>query len=212
MIVEFIRTTERVNRLKLLTLDNFESNNLKSVKEILDQLIHYHPFSSHLRWTKGSLTKLKEFSQVLSSHSSHQNKKHLNLHHFTQKALLDGLHAHELVHSLTLHPEGSKNITLQKTLAAKKILTTFQKRIHQVIRHFPGVMHTFWNDENVMLCLLRMRHSFDEIYGTDFLAKHLKCPVNAKELLEFLCQRYQERGFDSLLPTILQLDTQSKFS
>ena len=65
-------------------------------------------------------------------------------------------------------------------------------------------MSPYWDNENVILCLLRIRQSLIDIYGEDFIDKRLKWPAKSKELLEFLSQRYRERGFESLLPTIQQ--------
>ena len=88
MIVEFVHTAQltiRLNALieKHLSIKQISLNGIQDVKHILGLLIHAHPPQhphSHSRWTKGSLLKFKEYCEIYSLNSAHQNKQHINLH------------------------------------------------------------------------------------------------------------------------------------
>lgn len=210
MIVEFVHTAQLTAKLSVLSEEYFSAkkpslSGLPHLKQGVAQLLCNYPqqnSSSHSRWTKGPLTKLKEYCQIFSCNSSHQNKPQINLHMAAHQALLNTVHLHELLNSLTVNPSIPNSGTLLNLLPIRRTFDTFQARMNQVIRYFPSVLHPFWTNENVLLCLLRKRSWFLDIYGPDFFDKRFKCPVKAKELYQFLTQRFQERGYDSLIPMI----------
>lgn len=217
MMVEFIQTYQLTFQIKTLIHEHLDSNEksnsvLHSLSHILGQLVGHFPHqgrSSFSRWAKGSLTKLKEYAEQFSRNSSHQNKQHVNLHMATHQAWLTALHNLELLNSLSMNPYTPNSDAILLLLPLKRTFNTLQIRFNQVIRHIPRVMREYWNNENVILCLLRKRAQFIEIYGSDFLYKRLKWPVKTKELAQLLVERYQARGFEALLPTIQQiLDSQ----
>lgn len=212
MIVEFVHTAQLTAKLNSLIQEhlcskNSSPHNLSNLKQILEQLIRYHPHhepSSYSRWTKGSLTKLKEYCELFSSNSSYQNKEHIRLHMSAHQALLDAIHAQELLYSLIINPYIPNAEHILNFLPISRTLAAFQNKINRLIRYFPRLMNPFLNNENVILCLLRLRQPFIDIYGADFVDKRFKWPVNTHDLIQFLSKRYQERGFDSLLPTLQQ--------
>ena len=183
MIVEFVQTAQLTARLNTLIQEHFESKqssppNLSNLKQILEQLIRYHPHhepSSYSRWTKGSLTKLKEYCELFSSNSSYQNKEHVRLHMSAHQALLNAIHAQELLNSLTINPYIPNSEDILNFLPISRTLSSFQNKINRLIGLFPRLMKPFLNNENVILCMLRLRQPFIDIYGSDFIDKISNC-------------------------------------
>jgi len=77
-------------------------------------------------------------------------------------------------------------------------------RFNQMGRTIPRILNEYWNNENVIYCLLRKKDVLEEIYGSDFY-KRLKWPKKTSDLIELLLNRYQARGFEALLPLIHHL-------
>lgn len=213
IMVEFVHIYQLTFQIKALIQDrlDFISDSrtfLSSLTPILAQLVGYLPQqeqSSFSRWTKGSLTKFKEYCERFSYNSFHQNKQHVHLHMAAHQAWLTAIHNMELLNSL--HTNSHKK-NLDKTLfliPLKRTFNTLHLRFNQVIRYIPRVIGAYWDDENVMLCLLRKQAQLTEIYGSDFLCKRFKWPIKRQELMPFLAQRYQNRGFEALIPTIQQV-------
>lgn len=213
IIIGFVETYQLTSQIKILILERLDSNQdfqslFSSLKLTFKRLLESHPQqenSSHSRWTQGALTRLKTYCEQYSRNSSHQNKHHCNLHMMTHQAWLTAFHTLELVNALTVNPYTQNAETILHLLPVKRSFNSLLNRINQVMRCFPKILHAYWNDENVMLCILRIRGELTQIYGSDFLHKRFKCPFKPKELIQFLLKRYQERGFDDLLPTIQQL-------
>ena len=213
IMVEFVQTYQLTLQIKKLIQENLDSPQISSelfpsLIQILGQLtgcLSQHERSAFSRWTKGSLTKFKEHCEQFSRNSSHQNKQHVSLHMAAHHAWLTAIHNFELLNSLYTNPYTQNPKTLLHLFPLKRSFHILQNRINQIIRYIPHVMNDYWNNENVILCLLRKRAQFTEIYGSDFLYKRFKWPVKIKELIQLLVLRYQARGFEALLPTIQQI-------
>jgi hypothetical protein len=213
MVSEFVQTYQLTIQIKSLIQEHLNSTQIlytvyPSLIQTLGQLIGCFPHqerSSLCRWTKGSLTKLKEYCEQFSRNSLHQNKQHVHLHMATHQTWLTAMHNLELLNAIDINSfnENSDINSFLQTL--KRAFNTLIIRFNQVIRTIPRVLNSFWNNENVMLCLLRKRTEFIEIYGSDFLYKRFKWPVKTKELVQLILQRYRERGFEALMPTIQQM-------
>jgi len=61
-------------------------------------------------------------------------------------------------------------------------------------------------DENLLFFLLRHHHDFDQLHGKGTIAKLFSklSPKGAGKAIQFMTQKYQNRGFDHLLPIIRQ--------
>jgi len=221
MMVEFVQTYQLTFQIKTLIQQNLGFSQisqalLPSLIQILRQLIGGIPQqerSSFSRWTNGSLTKFKEHCEQFSRNSLHQNRQHVNLHMAAHHAWLTAIHNFELLNSLSINPYTQNQQSLLRLFPLKRSFNTLQIRFNQIIRYIPRVMNDYWNNENVILCLLRKRARFVEIYGSDFLNKRFKWPVKTKDLVRVLIQRYKSRGFEALLPKIQQiLDTEEVFT
>lgn len=213
IMAEFVRVHQLTSQLKTLTQEHLDSDQssrtiLHSLLQILGKLLGCFPQqknSTFSGWTKGSLTKLREYSEQFSRNSSHQKRQHVNLHMATHQTWLAAIHYLELIRSLCINPYTQNSDTILLLLPLKRAFNSLQIRFNQVIRSFPRIMNEYWNNENVILCLLRKKALFVDIYGPHFLFKHFKWPVKTHDLIQLLIQRYQLRGFEALLPTIQQI-------
>jgi hypothetical protein len=209
MIVEFLQTYQLTFKIKTLIQEHLDSPQTSetlysSLIQLLAQLIGCFTQKerpSFSPWIKGSLTKLKEYCEQFSINSSHQNEHHIHLHLAAHQTWLTAVNNLEMLNSSSdLNKKNSDVILFLQSL--KKSFHVLQLRFNQVIQYIPKVIVDFWHNENVILCLLRKRSQLVEIYGPDFLYKRFKWPFKAKELVQLLINRYQERGFEALLPTI----------
>jgi hypothetical protein len=211
ILEEFIQSYQLTLQMKILIQDDLNSRQelsllSSSLIQLLGQLVGYLPQQERApfsRWTKGPLTKFKEYCEQLSHNSSYQNKLYSNLHMAAHQAWLTAIHNLELLNYLHISSYTKKN---QRSILffhpLQRAFHGLQMRFNQIRRYIPRVMSAYWNDENVILCLLRKRALLTEIYGSDFLYKRFKWPMKTSELIRLLVQRYQARGFEALLPTI----------
>lgn len=216
IVVEFIQIyhlTSQIkrliqNRLNPLSHSDPSAPFVSPLTEMLIQLVGYFPQKerpSSSYWTKGPLTKFKEYCEKLSLNSHQQNKEHRQLHRAAYQIWLSAIHHMELLHSLHLNPYIQNSEAVISLLHLKRTLNTLEARFNQVMHSLPLVLISYSDNENVILCLLRKKAQLSEIYGSDFLHKQFKWPMKSKELIQLLTKRYQERGFEGLLPTIQQI-------
>lgn len=212
ILIEFVQTYRLTFQIKPLIQEVLEStkppeNHLKSLIQIFGQLVGSLPQqerSSFSRWTKGSLSKLKDYSEQFSRNSHYKNKNHINLHMTAHHFWMTAIHHVELLHSIHSNPptqKGEANLLLH---SLKKIFQTLQTRVNQLIRQIPRVMNEFADNENVILCLFRIKPQLNDIYGSD-LFKLFKWSKSKDELIQFMIERFKERGFETLIPTIHQV-------
>lgn len=213
MIDEFIRSHQLIFQIKTLIQKHLDSiQGLKSLSisliQILGQLIgspsqHEHCFQSS--WTKGSLTKFKEYSEQFSRNSDHQNKQYVNLQNAAQQAWMIAVNNFEFLSSLSenSYPQNPPSMLFLHPL--ERAFNRLQRSMHQISRYIPRITSAYWNNENVILYIVRRKSALEEIYGSNFFYKSFKLPMKMHELIEMLIKRYQARGFESLLPTIQYL-------
>lgn len=209
MMVEFLQTYHLTLKIKNLIQERLNSNLSSdsfypSLIQLLGELLGYNSQQQPVScspWIKGSLIKLKDYSEQLSRNSLFQNKNHFNLYMAVQKAWLTAINNFEILNTLYLNAYRSHTELMLSIAPLKRAFNTLQNRFNRVIRTIPRVMTKYWNNENVILCVFRKRAQFAEIYGCDFLNKEFKWPIKVKDLLAFLVHRYRERGFENLLPT-----------
>lgn len=208
--VEFLQIYHLTYQIKALIQDRLDSlanaeTFISSLTEMLTRLVGYLPQqerSSLSHWTKGSLTKLKEYCEQFSHNSFHQNKEHIHLHMAAYQVWLAAIHHMELLNSLHINPYLPQSDVIVLMLPIKRAFNALELRFNQVIRSIPRVFSDYYDNENVVLFLLRKRSQLTEIYGVDFLYKRFKWQKKIKELILFVKQRYQARGFEGLLSTI----------
>jgi hypothetical protein len=211
ILEEFIHSYLLTSQIRTLIQNRADPNQAfdalpPSLVEILGRLVGSLPHNESSRWTKGHLVKFKEYCDQYSRNSAHQNKQHAHLHMAAHQALQTAIHNLELLNSLHINPQHQKDDIAILLLPVRRALHTLQIRFDQICRYLPRIVSTYWNNENVILCLLRKRGLLSEIYGDNFLFKRFKWPIKSfPELFRLLVQRYEARGFEALLPTIQQL-------
>jgi hypothetical protein len=213
VVEEFIQSYQLTSQIKTLIQERLDSTETLtpfslSLIQILDQLVgclHQQERSSLSRWTRGSLTKLKEYCEQFSHNSSHQNKQHVNLHMAVHQAWITALHNLQLLNSLYTNPYIPNSGAILCLLPLKRAFHSLQMRFNQISRYIPRILSDYRGNENVIFCLLRRKNLLTEIYGSDFLYKRFKWSIKTPEMSELLIKRYQARGFEALLPTIQHL-------
>lgn len=213
LIEEFIRSYQLTFQIKTLIQEGLDSTQslssfALSLIRILGQLIgspSHHEHTSPSSWTKGPLTKFKEYCEQFSRNSTHQNKQYINLHIAVQHAWMLAVNNFELLHAISTNPHPQNSSSMLYLLPIERAFHRLQKRFNQISRYIPRISAVFWNNENVILYLFRRKYLLEEIYGSDFFYKRFKLAMNTPDLIELLTKRYQARGFESLLPTIQYL-------
>lgn len=211
ILAEFVHVHQATHQIKsLLELQKDSAADPaalhQSLNLIFSQLVGSHPRQAHSsNWSRGSLSRFKEYCEHLSNNSAQGKREHIHLHMSAHHVWLMAVHTIELVNTLfakSYEKKGEKDILV---VQLKRTCHSLQIRFKQVIRHLPKVIASYWNNENVILCLLRRKTQLAEIYGSDFLGSHFKWPAQTNELTEILSQRYKDRGFESILTLIEQM-------
>lgn len=174
---------------------------------LLDQLIGsplLQEFSSSSFWTKGTLTKLKEYCRKVFNLSAYANKHLVNFNSAIHLTWQKTLYAFELFHSIYSHslPRTASTIYL---LILKQSFDRILSHFNKAIKTLPGILTDFWDNENVLFYLLRNKDALENIYGPNFLRKQFKCPHHPAKIQTLLMERYQTRGFEAVLPIIQNL-------
>lgn len=207
LIEEFIRSFQLNFQINRLLEDQLgSSQNISTIctpcLRILLQLIG-HPSQQEKSlaslWTKGPLTRFKEYCEHFSSNTFHQNKEHVNLHIATQHAWLMAVYIFELLNSYATNP------SILFLMPLKRAFNLLQKRFNQIGKYIPRVTSAYWKNENVILCLLHKKNILEEIYGLESLYKWFKWPEKTADLNKMLVERYRLRGFQDILPIIQSL-------
>lgn len=164
-----------------------------------------HKQFSFSRWSQGSLSKLKEYSEKLSIQTQNQNVQFTNLQMITRQAWINGVHNLELLTSLQeFFPKTERHLVLRAKF--KKAFKNLTSSFSRIARQIPLIVRQYWQNENVVLCLLRHHAPLMTIYGNTHLYKKFKWPSKIT-LKEHLDRRYLERGFVTLIPIINQIFT-----
>jgi len=112
ILEEFIHVHQSILQIKKLLQQSIDSTEplpplSLSLIQIFEKLVGSPPHqerSSLSRWTRGSLTKFKEYSEHFSRNSSYRNKQHVNLHLAAHHAWLRAIYNLEILNSLYSNP------------------------------------------------------------------------------------------------------------
>jgi hypothetical protein len=218
MIEEFTQSYRLTLKIKTLIQDQSHQHRVSnffpsSLIPIFNQLVGSPPKfegASPSGWSKGHLTKFKEYTEHFSRNSSHENKKHFNLYMSVDQAWVTAIHHLELLNSSYLNSYISHSHSLLCLFPLKRAFHHLQMQFNQILRYIPRIISEYWNNENVIFYLLRKKEWLTEIYGSDFLHKRFKFPMTGSEMIDLLIKSYTSRGFETLLPTIQQLRASEK--
>jgi hypothetical protein len=214
VITEFVTTHQLVCQIKRLSIKDLQSTLaleecIQSLFQYVNQLLgsavnHEHPAIS--RWTKGPLTKLKNYCEQFSKNTQNQNKCHLDLYNYVHQAWLSAVENLELLNIL----QESLTIPFPQSafIATKRALNQLDTRLNHIAKQIPRVLSAYKDNENVLFFLLRKKEHLSEIYGSDFISKIFKC--FSRKSTQLIVQRYLERGFAHLLPAIHQTSSKQE--
>lgn len=209
VIEEFIHVYQLISKFNHLNQISETENPLSnSLIPVLKDLIgggDHEELSSSSHWARGSLTKLKEYCEQFSCNSSHQHKHSMHLHMAAHQTWLMAMHSFELLKSL--HGNGCTHCFGNKLIShsLKRSIQRLLMRFNQLSRYILRALGDYGNNENVIYCLLRKKELLSEIYSEDFLYKCFKGTKKESHLIDMLLSRYQNRGFETLLPSIQTL-------
>lgn len=214
IVAEFIQAYQLTTQLKVLVqkhLDSIPTTNtaFPTLFQVLEQLVgglfQQEGLSLSISsWYKGSLTKLKEYCDQFLRNSQDTHKQFIYFHTAVHRAWLSAVQNLEFLQSLQPTYAQTQKSTFFH-LSFKRSFETLQIHFNQVIQRLPRLLQVYWNNENIVLCLLRKKIHLSEIYGSDFLVSCFKWSVSFEQIFHSLTQHYQVRGFESLLPMIQQL-------
>lgn len=143
----------------------------------------------------GVLTKLKNYSDLLSERAEKNDADYIQLHNSAHKSWLDCLHAVDLIRDI----ERGKGEINHLSLAVKKALNSIKKLMPVIKKIIPK----YDDDENVLYFILRYSQSFDRYLGKGWTRK-LFNQLHPQGILPFFKERFDSRGFDHLIPHISQ--------
>jgi hypothetical protein len=102
-------------------------------------------------------------------------------------------------HCLELKPSSQEN-------SLCKHINRFLSHIQRLAKQITKAIYCFRNDENILFFLLLHKEQFDKLYGPQYLVKLFAklYPNGIEEAADFIVKKYSHRGFDMLLPIILE--------
>lgn len=182
-------------------------NNLKGALAKLagpdNEFIHQHVWNVE----EGPLAKFKNYCSLLARQQEQDIKEYEALSRYSQKTWLLCLQCFEEVREIEKRLEGSKVIT---TLEEGEILPHYEfiyQFVHKIAFSFERIVriiirliHSFGNNENVLLYLLRHRAEIEEIFGRDFVPHALSRlhPQGLSGTIQALKDKFRLRGFEQL--------------
>ncbi len=205
IIAEFIATYHVFNRITFVEKQFLQSNETwKNCKPLLlhcfSQLLGPYSNPDWLggsMWTKGHITKIKNYCLLLS--------KNMESNHSEEVILKDNIHQMWL--SALLHVELlieiQDSVSRQKVMEAhqkiRRALNHLQKRLNSMAKQILRVTSTFSDNENVVFFLIRKKEQLVEIYGENYMEKILKFSTKKTGSFRYLMKKYVNRGFGHLL-------------
>lgn len=144
-------------------------------------------------FSEGLLAKLRSYCALFLQNADVNEKELIAIQHYTDKIWQACMQATDIVHE-TPQDRPILMLALDKASGAMQRLAKLIARL----------IHQFRDDENVIFYVLRHHEVFDKLYGHRFMHKliHKIYPKGLNEVRVFLVKKYQERGFDNLLPVI----------
>ncbi|WP_068470217.1 hypothetical protein [Candidatus Protochlamydia phocaeensis] len=208
VVAEFVCTHQLICQIKyladscLLSIDLFEDS-LHSFFQFFSQLLgqpsrHDPLFISG--WTKGPLTKLKDYCEQFSYNQSNLDHLHLTLHSHVHRAWLKAMYYLEFIHSLkTCKPSQNPTALLSHL---RRTINSLHSCLNSMTKQIPRVVNLYVDNENVLFFLLRKQKQLATIYGIEGTAKFFKALAKKQATHQLLSDRYKLRGFDHLLDKI----------
>jgi hypothetical protein len=200
VLYEFIATLEEAKRIEDFIKKDLDSEHLpRRLVEYLVRLagseLDYMRIFSWI-YDSGVLTKLKNYSDLLSQKAEKEDKDYIKLHNSTHRAWLMCLHCVDLVRAA-----GASNSTFEQLEVLKQATLKALAAIKKLIPEIKKLIPKYADDENVIYFLIRHKEAIDRLLTPQFLKLLFKKMFN-DNLSAFLVSRYKIRGFEHLLPQL----------
>lgn len=174
----------------------------QTLQDLVEQMSRLSGSSQHymrlLSWNDdGFLTKLKNYCALLCQQNTSENSDQLKMHQEANHAWLLSMQALDMIRTFSNQGTFDEEILYANQ---EKLNRCLQRLSRLIMRH---LLH-YQDDENVVYFLVRHKKQLDGLYKPGYTANLIKkmFPKGKQDVSQFLLQRYAERGFDSLLPTI----------
>lgn len=208
VLAEFIMTHQLASQIKQCAQATFPSNQnsaefvsplFQQLNQLLGTAVNKEKTSAS-RWTRGPLTKLKNYCEQFTLNSQHRNKRHVALYTYVHQAWLSAIHNVELLSLFqqTLHVP----VATSMFSSIKRALTHLDQRLNNISKQIARILGSYQDNENVLFFILRWKDPLSKIYGADFITHIFKCFFQTDQVSQLLIQRYLKRGFEHLLPLI----------
>ena len=157
------------------------------------QALTGHPLGDKTFGTRGSLSKLKDYSEQFYRTSRDQKQAAEQLHTHIYYTWINALMNLELFKSIHLNVETSES----KLTRAKETLTYLLSSIHIIKDLIIPLLKGYTENENLQFFLYRKRDQLAEIYGHSLMEKLLKTTPQENVEIQLLIS-LREKGFDHL--------------
>lgn len=144
-------------------------------------------------FSEGLLAKMRTYCTLFIQNAETDEKEFIAIQHYADKIWQGCLQALDALQEAPAD-RSLFRVPLDKASAAMQRLAKLIARL----------IHQFRDDENVIFYVLKHHQAFDALYGPRFVMKLMNriYSKGLKEVHFFLVKKYQERGFDHLVPSI----------
>jgi len=164
----------------------------------------FSPFRCNFAWnmTNGLLTTLKNDCTLFEMIYQDNFPEAIAIKNKVAKCSLYGSELREFAAHLAV--TGSSQAS-QELIELKKFETRMIASLKSLGNAIVKSLRHFKTDENVLFFIIRNQPSLDQAFGPFFTAKTIKkMHINLNRAKDFLIMAYQQRGFETLIPTISQ--------
>ena len=196
---EFLAVQQLADQIHLLSLEQCKNpmDFLSQLSSYLTQLIGNNVNEeSIIASSKGCLTKLKNYCYQFSKNDNFKTRAIFPLYHTIYRTWSSALHTLEFL-NLLLNPHTTP--TSSSLHKVRLSVSRFQNLLKHFSKNLPKITHLFWENENVMLFLLKKKEKLMIIYGSEFIEKFFKTSVKKQQIIHLISQNYTQRGFGHLV-------------
>lgn len=154
-------------------------------------------------YSEGILAKLRTYCILFLQNADTDEKELIAIQHYADKIWLNSVQAIDAFHEMPIDRHSLYSSVERSSSAMQR----FAKQITRQILQFK-------HDENVIFFILRNHKAFDKLYGNRYVARLFSkmYPKGLKDALSFLLDKYATRGFENMLPRIVEAATEAEAS
>ncbi|MCE2982510.1 MAG: hypothetical protein LW832_02975 [Parachlamydia sp.] len=168
-------------------------NNRESIQAIYHALLlligpSFFGSASSIHSAAGPLTKLKHYSEHLSTNPIASKRTHLAFHSAVISAWLAAFPIAAYIHSYLLQGTAATHL--------KKLVKKFLSSVDKVYARLPRLVNLFWQNENVCFFLLQSDKELTGIYGLEAKDQLFRVYKKKGQVLSGLAKKFKKRGFE----------------